>query len=142
VLPRLLPLLLVAALTTACMSVYRPEVQQGNAVTPEMLEKLKLGMTRSQVRFVLGTPLIQDPFHPDRWDYFFYRKQSDQKKAEEHRVTVYFDKDALVRVEGDIVPSTMLSPAVNPEPPADAGGPASHMETPATISPSTPASAP
>ena len=67
---------MIVALNTACLSVYRPDLQQGNAVTPEMVEKLKVGMTRNQVRFVLGTPLIADVFHPDRWDYYFFLKQS------------------------------------------------------------------
>ena len=66
--PRLPPLL------SACfLKPYKIDVQQGNFLDQEMVAKLKPGMTRSQVRFLLGTPLIADPFHPDRWDYVYYR---------------------------------------------------------------------
>ncbi|MFQ5760576.1 MAG: outer membrane protein assembly factor BamE, partial [Acidiferrobacterales bacterium] len=65
----ILSVLLTLWLVTACFNIYRPEVQQGNVVTQEMVSQLKIGMSRRQVRFLLGTPLIEDPFHQDRWDY-------------------------------------------------------------------------
>jgi len=82
---------------------YRMEIQQGNFVSQDMLSKLKRGMTREQVRFVLGTPLVADMFHADRWDYVFYR-EIPKKPREERRVSVFFENDRLVRVEGDVVP--------------------------------------
>ena len=116
--PRLLLLLLIVALNTACLSVYRPDLQQGNAVTPEMVEKLKVGMTRNQVRFVLGTPLIADVFHPDRWDYYFFLKQSGDRTAEQRILTVYFENDVLVRFVGDVVPrAAQPAGAAIPQPP-------------------------
>jgi outer membrane protein assembly factor BamE len=87
---------------SSVISPYKIDIQQGNVVTQEMVAKLKAGMTRSQVRFVLGSPLVVDPFHADRWDYvYLYQKQgvADDRR----RLTVIFDEDKLVRVAGDVV---------------------------------------
>lgn len=96
----LLPACLVLLLG-GCLSVYKVEVQQGNVITQEMIDKLKPGMTRSQVRFVLGAPLVADPFHPDRWDYYYYLRRSKEKTGETRRLTVIFKNDTLVTVQGD-----------------------------------------
>jgi outer membrane protein assembly factor BamE len=103
-------LLLVAALAacssapdiTSRLSPYRIDVRQGNYVTQEMVAKLKPGMTRDQVRFALGTPLITDLFHANRWDYV-YRFQPGHGEAQERRLSVFFEDDKLVRVGGDVV---------------------------------------
>lgn len=101
---RRLLLVLVAALTVSgCLRVYQQEIQQGNVVDQEMIDKLKPGMTRAQVRFVLGTPLLTDPFHADRWDYVYFYQKSPTTPAETRRLTVFFQGDALARLEGDIV---------------------------------------
>ncbi len=92
---------ILAALLSGCLSVYKVEVQQGNVVTQEMVDKLKPGMSRSQVRFVMGTPLVIDPFHPDRWDYYYYLRRSNESAGENQRVTVVFKDDNLVAVQGD-----------------------------------------
>lgn len=84
---------------------YRIEIQQGNFVSQDMLSKLKKGMSRDQVRFVLGTPLLADMFHSDRWDYVFYR-EFPNKRREERRVSVFFENDRLARVAGDVVPES------------------------------------
>jgi outer membrane protein assembly factor BamE len=89
------------------LTPYKIDVQQGNLVTQDMVSTLKPGMTRDQVKFVMGTPLITDMFHGDRWDYV-YRMQRGKGATEERKITVYFDKDLLLRVEGDVVP---LDPA-------------------------------
>jgi outer membrane protein assembly factor BamE len=97
------------------ISPYKIDIQQGNVVTQEMLSKLKVGMTRAQVRFALGSPLVVDPFRTDRWDYVYsYQKQG--KEAERRRVTVIFDEDKLVRIAGDVVP---VDGTLVPEKPAD-----------------------
>jgi outer membrane protein assembly factor BamE len=93
--------LLGAALLAGCIGVYKADIQQGNVVTSDMVEKLKPGMTRSQVRFVLGTPLVTDTFHPDRWDYIFYQKRGADARFDPSRLTVVFKGDALLRVEGE-----------------------------------------
>jgi outer membrane protein assembly factor BamE len=81
---------------------YKINVQQGNVVTQDMLAKLKPGMTRSQVRYVMGTPMIEDSFHPDRWDYV-YTFSKHGGKPNERRVTVVFKNDRLAHIEGDVV---------------------------------------
>lgn len=98
--------LLVAGLS-GCTAVgdffkpYRIDVRQGNFVTQEMVSQLKSGMTRDQVRFVLGTPLVTDVFHSDRWDYV-YRFQPGKGSLQERRLTVIFEDGKLVRLEGDV----------------------------------------
>ena len=83
---------------------YKINIQQGVVVTQEMADQLKTGMTRDQVRFVLGTPILTDPFHIERWDYPF-RFQPGRGRIEERRFTVYFDKDRMSRFEGDKLPT-------------------------------------
>jgi len=92
---------ILALLLSGCLSVYKVEVQQGNVVTQEMIDKLKPGMTPSQVRFVMGTPLIVDPFHQDRWDYYYYLRRSNETSGESQRVTVVFKNDLLIAVQGN-----------------------------------------
>ena len=94
-------LVAVAALLSGCLTAYKAEIQQGNAVTQEMINKLKPGMTRSQVRFVLGTPLITDPFHPDRWDYYYSFRRINEETVEAQRLTVIFNNDVLMSVQDD-----------------------------------------
>ncbi|MCC6609412.1 MAG: outer membrane protein assembly factor BamE [Burkholderiales bacterium] len=91
--------------------VYRIEVQQGNFVDQEAVSQLKRGMTKDQVRFVLGTPLVNDIFHADRWDYVYTRRPARTTTiAEQRRLTLYFDKEGLLdRVEGDVVPAAAKS---------------------------------
>ena len=93
------------------VSPYKIDVQQGNVITQDMIAKLKAGMTRSQVRYVLGSPLVVDPFRLDRWDYVStYQRQG--KDVERRRVTVIFDDDKLIRIEGDV---TLTDSALAPE---------------------------
>jgi outer membrane protein assembly factor BamE (lipoprotein component of BamABCDE complex)/ketosteroid isomerase-like protein len=81
---------------------YKMEIQQGNVVTSKMLLQLRPGMTKSQVRYIMGTPLVVDSFHENRWDYFYQLRQ-EGKVVEKRRVILDFDKDALVSVRGDVV---------------------------------------
>ncbi len=80
---------------------YKIDIQQGNVVTQEMVSKLRQGMTRSQVKFVMGTPLVTDPFHPERWDYFYKFDKGGQAR-EERRLTLLFEGDKLAKVLGDV----------------------------------------
>lgn len=82
---------------------FKMDIQQGNVVTSKMLLQLKPGMTKSQVRFIMGTPLIVDSFHKDRWDYFYQLRQAG-KVVEQRRVILAFEKDLLKSVRGDVVP--------------------------------------
>jgi outer membrane protein assembly factor BamE len=80
---------------------YKPEIQQGNFVSQEMVSQLKPGMSKEQVRFVMGTPLLTDIFHADRWDYVYWR-ESPSGKREQRRLAVYFEDGRLARVDGDV----------------------------------------
>jgi outer membrane protein assembly factor BamE len=82
------------SLLTAC--VHKIDVQQGNYLDPKTVSKLKLDMTRSQVRFILGSPLLTDPFHPERWDYVYIDYKGGKLKQEK-RLTLMFDGDKLKR---------------------------------------------
>ena len=105
--------LLAAALLPACKSFevpkvpgvtpYRMVIQQGNFISQEMVSQLKPGMTKEQVRFILGTPLVADIFHADRWDYVFFREMPDGKR-DQRNLSVVFEKDKLARVLGDLMP--------------------------------------
>jgi outer membrane protein assembly factor BamE len=94
--------------TAACsylpnLSPHRMEIQQGNFVSQEMVGQLKSGMTKDQVRFAMGTPLVADVFHGDRWDYLFVRQRANSREVEHRRISVFFEQDKLVRIEGDVV---------------------------------------
>ena len=105
---------LATMLLPACKSVdipkvpgvtpYRMVIQQGNFISQEMVSQLKPGMTREQVRFILGTPLVTDIFHADRWDYVFYREMPNGKR-EQRNLSVVFENSKLARVLGDLMPT-------------------------------------
>jgi outer membrane protein assembly factor BamE len=107
------PLLVLSVLLSACgswrnpierISPHKIPVQQGNAIAQEQLAKLKPGMSPSQVRFVLGTPLLVDPFRNDRWDYV-YRLEEGNKPVQQRRITVVFEEGVLKGIDGDIQPA-------------------------------------
>lgn len=77
---------------------HRIDIQQGNKIKPETMAKLKTGMTTKQVVFLLGTPLLKDPFHQDRWDYIFYLKPGN-KEVKQSRVTLHFKDGILIEVD-------------------------------------------
>jgi len=85
-------------------SPYRPDIQQGNFVSQEMLAQLKPGQTRDQVRFLLGSPMIADMFHADRWDFPFYLARGDGELTTS-RVTVYFKDNVVERFDGGNLPT-------------------------------------
>ena len=80
--------------------VYRIDIQQGNEVNQQMINKLKPGMSKSQVAYVMGTPLVIDTFHPERWDYI-YTFHPGNGKREQRRITLFFEQDELINIEGD-----------------------------------------
>ena len=91
-----------AALIAGCFRPFQIEVQQGNYLTQEVVAQLRPGMTRDQVRFLLGTPLVIDPFRTDRWDYVYTRQPANSARVESRRLSVFFKDDGLSRVDGDI----------------------------------------
>ena len=82
---------------------YRMEIQQGNMVTQDMVARLETGMSREQVRLILGTPLVADIFHADRWDYVYWREPVGGRSREQRRLAVFFSGDRLSRLDGDVV---------------------------------------
>ena len=81
---------------------YRIDIQQGNYISPEMVAALRPGMSKEQVRLALGTPLLTDIFHADRWDYvYWYEKRG--AKPELRKLTVFFEDGKLMRLDGDLV---------------------------------------
>jgi outer membrane protein assembly factor BamE len=95
---------LSALLLSACfLAPHKVPVPQGNIVELKNVEQLQVGMTKSQVLFLLGNPLINDPFHPDRWDYFNHRNFNDREEKPK-RLTLYFQGDQLAKIEhtGDL----------------------------------------
>jgi len=89
--------------------VYKIDVNQGNIITQEMINQLRPGMDKRQVRFILGTPLLVDPFHKERWDYFYYLNKAGQQQKKE-RITVFFEDDKLVSLAGNFKPSNEFKP--------------------------------
>lgn len=83
--------------------IYRPTIQQGNIVTQEQINELRPGMSKRQVRFLLGTPMLTDVFHANRWDYAFTIGVGS-KPNQQRQVTVYFENDRLVQIAGDLRP--------------------------------------
>jgi outer membrane protein assembly factor BamE len=112
----LLVLLLLAGCSSVPSLLYKIEIQQGNVITQEMVNKLKPGMTRSQVRFALGSPLISDAFHDNRWDYV-YRLEQKGRLVEQRKLTVFFEDDKLVRTDGSFSPSVAFARPQAVEPP-------------------------
>lgn len=99
-----------AAVVTGCSYsdipfAYEVPVQQGNIITEDMIEELEPGMTRRQVRFVLGTPAIEDVFRNHRWDYIHTDAPGGGGKPD--RLTVFFEGDRLVRLEGNLAPDDL-----------------------------------
>jgi outer membrane protein assembly factor BamE len=82
--------------------VYRIDIQQGNLLEDDDIALVEVGMTRSQVQFILGTPTIADPFHEDRWDYPYYFKRGRSDDITTSWVIVFFDGDVVSRIERDV----------------------------------------
>lgn len=85
--------------------VYRINIDQGNIITQEMVDQLKPGLTRDQVKFVMGSPLVVDSFHPDRWDYVYTLRKGDGSRKRE-QLSVFFKDDVLVSLSGDFLPAS------------------------------------
>jgi outer membrane protein assembly factor BamE len=87
---------------------YRPDVHQGNIITQEMVDQLRQGMTREQVRFMLGTPLLTSDFHTDRWDYPYYLNPL-KGPVQSRRLTIFFKDNKVVRFVSDEMPSESIA---------------------------------
>ncbi len=98
---RLLPRAVLACAAVACLAgcVYRINIPQGNFLENKQIDQVQVGMTRSQVRFLLGTPMLSDAFHPDRWDYLYYYKTGKTQVVEQHEFIVFFADEKVARLE-------------------------------------------
>jgi outer membrane protein assembly factor BamE len=94
-------ILLIAALALSSGCVYRANISQGNLIKEEDLAQLEIGMTKNQVRFLLGTPMIDDPFHTDRWDYAYYLKIGRDPAIAKRWVTVIFEDGVVAEIRPD-----------------------------------------
>jgi outer membrane protein assembly factor BamE len=97
VLVRTALILCLAAAAPAC--VYRINIQQGNFLDQAAVDQVKPGMTRSQVHYLLGTPMVADSFNKERWDYIYYLKKGRSEHVDSRRVTVYFEADKVARLD-------------------------------------------
>lgn len=93
--------------STGC--VYVADVQQGNVIDKKELDKLKTGMSKRQVRFLLGTPAIQDPFHKNRWDYVYTLRRGDDPDLEKRRLTLLFKGNKLKKIDNRAYPNPPLT---------------------------------
>jgi outer membrane protein assembly factor BamE len=94
---RLLLASTLSLLGSAC--VYRINIQQGNFLDQAAVEQVKPGMTRSQVRYLLGTPMVADSFNKERWDYIYYLRKGRTRHVDSRRVTVYFDGEKVAKLD-------------------------------------------
>jgi outer membrane protein assembly factor BamE len=142
----LLPLLV--ALTFAGGCVYRMPVQQGNYLDARQVDQVQVGMTRAQVRFLLGTPMLPPGFDNDRWDYLYTLQLRTLERPERQRLTVYFEGDKVARIENagaptqvpaDTEPAATAAP-VEASPAGPAAAPAAAPATPPAPAPDAPPS--
>ena len=111
-------LIIILGLTTALLAgcadfsfpfLYRINVEQGNIVNQEMIDQLRPGMTRRQVRFIMGTPKVADPFNQDRWDYLYTVQFARGDRVTRH-ASLFFENELLARIEGDWIPNDVEQP--------------------------------
>jgi outer membrane protein assembly factor BamE len=110
---------LAALALSGCGLVYKIDVQQGNYVTQDLVAKVKNGMTRAEVKQILGTPLLLDPFHANRWDYYFSNVQG-RKPQDRTLLSVFFEADKVVAVSGNAHAVAPGEPAAAAEEPRTA----------------------
>ena len=99
--PKLAVILLSLTIFLATGCVHRVTIPQGNFLEEDAIEQVETGMTRAQVRYLLGTPMVADLFHGDRWDYVYYIKFPKLRKIETQRISIFFDGDSVARIERD-----------------------------------------
>jgi outer membrane protein assembly factor BamE len=120
--------------------VYRPDIQQGNLLQVREVEQVKPGMTRSQVRYLLGTPMVSDPFEPNRWDYVYTFRRGRDTRIDRSHFVVHFDGDKVARVEKlDLPEETAQSKILSQQREAKAAAQPAAPAAPAAAPPEVPA---
>lgn len=113
------PLLAIAIVTATLLNgcsylkypdIHKVTIQQGNIITQDMVDQLQPGMTRSQVRYIFGTPMLMDTFDQNRWDYYYGVKRAGRDEMRE-RITIFFDGDTISHFSGDYKPNSIAKPA-------------------------------
>jgi outer membrane protein assembly factor BamE len=131
---------LCSLVLSGCNLVYKIDVQQGNYVTSDVVARVKPGMTKAEVRQILGTPLVADIFHANRWDYYF-SSVKEHKSENRTLLSVFFENDKVVSVQGEARPPAL--PAVGQATPAPApAAPAPAAPAPSSAPAPAPATAP
>ncbi|HEC26769.1 MAG TPA: outer membrane protein assembly factor BamE [Gammaproteobacteria bacterium] len=123
---RITGILLALLLLASCIKTYKHDIQQGNIVDPDRLARLELGMSKNDVQALIGTSLLQDSFHPDRWDYYYSLRKARAKKTEQQLITLYFKDDKLSQIISDVTsrdktPASETKTVVIEEKPAKGG---------------------
>jgi len=98
----LLSLALCATLLSACIKPFRPDIQQGNIINNSDLREIRAGMSKQEVLFILGTPMVIDPFNEQRWDYFYSKRNQRKSETDQRLITAIFDGNTLVQLSGDV----------------------------------------
>ncbi len=126
--------LVLGVLLGSAGCVYRPTIQQGNLLKSEDVDQVTVGMTRSQVRYLLGTPMVADPFNPQRWDYIYTLQRGRERHRDRAHYIVHFEGDKVSRVEK---PGRPVLPQGNEQPQKTpvAGQTPTPPETPAPAPP-------
>ena len=99
-----LPLLAVCLglLLSSCIRPYQPDIQQGNILNNSNIKELRYGMTKQEVLFILGTPMVIDPFNEARWDYYYSKRNNAKQETTTRLITAIFDGDKLIELRGDV----------------------------------------
>lgn len=95
-------LVCISLMLAACIKPYQPDIQQGNILNNSDLAELRYGMSKQEVLFILGTPMVLDPFNTSRWDYFFSKTNQRKDHTEQRLVTAIFEGDKLTELKGDV----------------------------------------
>lgn len=99
----------ITILLSGCIRPYQPDIQQGNILNNSNLREIRYGMSKQEVLFILGTPMVIDPFNESRWDYYYSKIDQRKRQTSTRLVTALFDGDQLIQLQGDVDLSNVQS---------------------------------
>ena len=99
---RKIAIISISLMLSACIRPFQPNVQQGNIINNSDLAEIQYGMNKQEVLFILGTPLVIDPFNESRWDYYYSNNNKRTRETETRLITAFFDGDKLIKLQGDV----------------------------------------
>ena len=105
----------IALVCSSCIRPYQPDLQQGNILNNSELRELRVGMSKQEVLYILGTPLVADPFNQDRWDYYYSKTKGKSKKTTQRLITALFIDGKLVELRGDAELNAVKNIELSPE---------------------------